>query len=147
MNPFYNTNRRHAHPGVWSLPATELQVPSETDQLQLDDVVTALKAGRADASKWVTIIGNPAEMNQKQVAALLQSAGIEENRVRWIRTRDMDTAVWATEQALLLNNSAVVLSWLGNCVGRNLQRAHLAAKVSQATSFLFTDPSLHAPLH
>lgn len=146
MNPFYNANRRHAHPGVWSLPS-ELESPSAADKLQLDDVLSALKAGRTDTSKWVTIIGNPVEMNQKQLATLLQSAGIDESRVRWIRTRDTDTAVWATEQALLLNNSAVVLSWLGDCVGRNFRRAHLAAKVSQATSFLFTDPSLQTPLH
>jgi cell division inhibitor SulA len=146
MNPFYNANRRHMHPGVWSLPS-ELAAPSAADQLQLDDVLSALRAGRADTSKWVTIIGNPADMNQKQVASLLQRAGVDDSRVRWIRSRDMDTAVWATEQALLLNNSTVVLSWLGNCVGRNLQRAHLAAKVSQATSFLFTDHSSQPPLH
>lgn len=95
------------------------------------------------SDQWVTIIGKPPQEALQQLVA----AGISLDRIRCIASTDSETACWATEQALLLNNSQVVLAWLGPVAGREQQRLRLAARASQAVSFLFTHTSDQTSLH
>ncbi|TRW49006.1 hypothetical protein FM042_08480 [Aliidiomarina halalkaliphila] len=136
--------RRFPHPGVWgheTKPSTSVAV-CEQPTLQQHLWVT-LSALRKRDDQWVTLIGKPAKAFIEQLIA----AGIRPDRIRRVSASDQDTALWATEQALLINNSQIVIAWVGDCHGRDKKRLELAAKASQAQSFFISSESYENPLH
>lgn len=150
MSHIINNSRRISHPGLWSDDhATQIsaRINWHPEQEKLQQMLQTISTLPQASDKWVTIIGTPTQLTSKDFLHQLETAGIARHRIRWIRTRDEDTAVWAAEQAMLLNNSELVIAWLGQCQGRNLQRASLAARVSHASTFIFTAHDSPTPLH
>ncbi|RUO35650.1 hypothetical protein [Aliidiomarina sanyensis] len=142
--------RRFAHPGVWG---NEQGLTTQQDSgicentkthQQLWATLSATLHGmhRRD-DQWVTLIGKPAKALIEQLIA----AGIRPDRIRRVSAPDQETVVWATEQALLINNSQLVIAWIGDCQGRDKKRLELAARASQARSFLFSSTSYENPVH
>ncbi|WP_194756147.1 hypothetical protein [Aliidiomarina indica] len=136
--------RRFSHPGIWgheTAPA-ELRTGAEQPSMQQQLWVT-LSTMRKRDDQWVTLIGKPA----KEFIEQLVAAGINPDRIRRVSVSDQDTALWATEQALLINNSQLVIAWVGDCQGRDKKRLELAARASQAQSFFISSASSEDPLH
>lgn len=93
--------------------------------------------------QWVTIIGRPPRALLEQMMA----TGLNPKQIRIIHTHDHEKALWATEQALLLDNSQLIISWLGQCSVRETRRLELASKACKAPNFLFTQVSTTPHLH
>ncbi|RUO30704.1 hypothetical protein CWE12_05525 [Aliidiomarina sedimenti] len=134
-------------------PLTETSLPAVEQELRHLATLFQQSAVLAEQSgKWITLIGMPDDVDhasgmQKQIESLLNKAGIALHKVRWIRSTDAENKAWATEQALLLDNSALVVAWLGQCEWRDLKRLQLARKHSQAQSWLSTSACVPTPLH
>lgn len=132
--------KKLAHPGLWGHEQTanpNLQAPAEAQ------LWAAISTMRQQPKQWVTLIGKPSRSFLDQLTA----AGIPSERIRCITSSCVDTAVWATEQALLLNNSQLVIAWLSEVSQRDQKRLQLAARNSTSINFLFTNSDTIQPLH
>lgn|SRR5690554_199153 len=138
----YSTlTRRFSHPGIWgNEKTTQSTVHSANLHQQL---WVTLSTMRKRDDQWVTVIGKA----PKTLIAQLIAAGIRPDRIRRVNTSDQTTALWATEQALLINNSQLVIAWLKPCEGRERQRLQLAAKASQALNFIFDSSEKQNAVH
>lgn len=138
----YSTlTRRFAHPGIWgheTINETNVHEHNLHQQLWV-----TLSTMRKRDDQWVTVIGKA----PRTLIAQLIAAGIRPDRIRRVNTSDQTTALWATEQALLINNSQLVIAWLKPCEGRERQRLQLAAKASQAVSFIFNQTQHPSAVH
>ncbi|MCO4322228.1 hypothetical protein [Aliidiomarina quisquiliarum] len=135
-------NKRLGHPGLWgheSVEAKKATIP----ELNTDQLWATVSSMRHQDNQWVTLIGRPSADFLTQLA----SAGINKERIRCITPSSTETAVWATEQALLLNNSQLVIAWLGHCSPREEKRLQLVSRNSKSVNFLFTSPLQNPPLH
>jgi|SRR5690554_802653 len=135
-------NKHLVHPGLWgheSVSAKKVQ----GSELNTDQLWAAISSMRHQDNQWVTLIGRPSADFLTQLA----SVGINKERIRCITPSSTETAVWATEQALLLNNSQLVIAWLGQCSPREEKRLQLVARNSKSLNFLFTSPVQNPPLH
>lgn len=158
MNPRLKTHRQHRHPGLWSAPdsASKNGIAASVDYLESSthagSVLNALQqAAEHDAQdKWITLIGSPQQFgasNTRQVQQWIQDTGINPQRVRWIRVADAQSQAWAAEQALLIDNSMLVIAWLGQCSSRDQKRIQLAAKHTAAVTLLYQQHEFTSPLH
>lgn len=142
--------RRFAHPGIWGheqgnlVKPTMLDQQSNTSDQELwESLCTSLDGLQGRDDQWVTVVGTPGKALIEQLIA----AGIRPDRIRRVAVNNHEEAVWATEQALLINNSQLVIAWIGDCQGRDKQRIELAARVSQARSILFTAKNHKIAMH
>lgn len=164
-----SANKQHRHPGLWSLPVNsgrqdiaefpQLVAPNQPQYSgietsaesilprQLAEAFTRCANDNQLTGRWVTIIGHPCSMSATQLASLIDASGLPAHRVRWLRPGDSDSKAWATEQALLLDNSALIIAWLGQCHSRDARRLHLARRHTRANTLLFTEPAEKTPLH
>ncbi|MCC5855213.1 MAG: hypothetical protein JJU10_05965 [Idiomarina sp.] len=141
---YSSLNKRLRHPGLWGHEGEQTTAQAETlNAASSEQVWATISSMRHQDNQWVTVIGKPSMTFLRQ----LESAGISKTRIRCINPQDADTAVWATEQALLLNNSQLIIAWLGNCSPRDQKRLALAARNSQSIHFVFTEPTKNPPLH
>lgn len=108
----------------------------------LASVLPTVVAQAMKTHKWVTVIG----ASREQIESLAEQ-GISRGRIRWIQGKDNDQREWATEQAILAGTSGVVISWLEAVSPRTQQRITMASRVSQTTSFIFSELTLRTPLH
>lgn len=168
--------KNHRHPGLWSLPSGkhthnqpyaecthefEHQFKNESvnvvsadvsqkyqDIEQLHSVLQKASTQPVQSDKWITLIGQPScSMARQIVENTLKNHNIPLHKVRWIRSKNVANNAWAAEQALLLDNSAVVFGWLGQCEWRDLKRLQLATKHTQALCWFSTFGAGQAPLH
>lgn len=163
-----SANKQHRHPGLWTLPshanaksANDVQfaaqrqadfttLTSTASNLMANQLAAAFTACVSDhqlTTRWVTIIGQPDSLSSTHLAALIKNSGLPAHRVRWLRPNDNESKAWAAEQALLLDNSALIIAWLGQCQPRDAQRLHLARRHTQANTLLFNDSAEKTPLH
>lgn len=134
-------NKHRVHPGLWGHePVTEKLAENG---LSTDHLWATVSSMRHQENQWVTLIGKPSAEFLNQLA----SVGINKDRIRCIMPSSTETAVWATEQSLLLNNSQLVIAWLGHCSPREQKRLQLVARNSKSINFLFTSPEQNPPLH
>lgn len=156
-----NKQKQHRHPGLWSVPSRSASglknfEPSEAsfDYGRFAEVIELLQQVASPGltpGRWVTLIGQPQVFEQSHkssiqvIERLLQQAGIDKCQVRWIRPNDDDSTVWAAEQALLLDNSSVVIAWLGECSARDWQRLLLSSKRSGIKSLLYGQATRSSP--
>ncbi len=134
-------NKRPGHPGLWGHESVEST--TNTSALNTDQLWATLSSMRHQDNQWVTLIGRPSAEFLSQLA----SVGINKERIRCIIPSSKESAVWAAEQALLLNNSQLVIAWLGNCSPREQKRLQLVARNSKSINFVFTTPIQNPPLH
>lgn len=153
--------KRIAHPGLWgheeqlsaSSTAEQDQHANERVQATVEAISTSdtliaqlwatISTMRHQTNQWVTLIGKPSAQFLQQLVA----AGIQKERIRCILPSGHDASAWAAEQALLLNNSQLVIAWLGKCSVRDQKRLQLAARRSDSINFLFTESNENTPLH
>ncbi|RTE86474.1 MULTISPECIES: hypothetical protein [Gammaproteobacteria] len=133
-------SKKISHPGLWGHESSAKQAQAVNQESQLWAAVSTM---RQQPNQWVTLIGKPSREFLQQ----LEIAGIPTGRIRCITSNSIETAVWATEQALLLDNSQLVIAWLNNVSERDQKRLQLAARNSQSINFLFTNPTSIQPLH
>lgn len=138
---FSHINKRPVHPGLWGhepAPVAASHYFSCPEQLW-----TTLSSLNHEENQWVTLIGKPSH----EFLTQLTRAGISKERIRCITPHSADTALWATEQALLLNNSQIVIAWLTSCSTREQKRLQLVARNSHSIPFLFLATEQASPLH
>ncbi|WP_303905491.1 translesion DNA synthesis-associated protein ImuA [Thiohalomonas denitrificans] len=70
-------------------------------------------------------------------APALAAAGIDLQRLVWIRTCGDDQTLWSLEQSLRSGVCGAVLGWPGRADNRALRRLQLAAEHGEASGFLF----------
>ena len=70
-------------------------------------------------------------------APALAAAGIDLQRLVWIRTTGDDQTLWSLEQSLRSGVCGAVLGWPKRADNRALRRLQLAAEHGEATGFLF----------
>lgn len=162
MNP---SLKQHRHPGLWSLPQRESKPISTAltraanvqpllakqanwnELAQLRQLFASAKPATAQKNRWITLIGQPSDMSIADIRDAIHHAGIDAETVRWIRPSDNESKAWAAEQACLLDNSAVVIAWLGECQQRDTLRLQLARKHTQAQVLLLHSFANTTPLH
>ncbi|CUS47586.1 MAG: toxin-antitoxin ssytem toxin component [Idiomarinaceae bacterium HL-53] len=132
--------KKISHPGLWGHEQTTNSRAELSAEPQLWAAISTM---RQQPKQWVTLIGKPSPAFLAQLTA----AGIPSERIRCITSSCLDTAVWATEQALLLNNSQLVIAWLSELGARDRKRLQLAARNSTSINFLFTNSDTIQPLH
>lgn len=140
---FSSLTRKYAHPGIWGNENTQSDTVKFNSQNMHQQLWATLSTMRKRDDQWVTVIGNP----PKTLVAQLIAAGIRPDRIRKVSTNQQEKALWATEQALLINNSQLVIAWLQPYSGRDKQRLALAAKASKALNFIFTSTSFSSAVH
>lgn len=128
------------HPGLWGNEPTVKPQQHIAEETQLWAAISSM---RQQANQWVTLIGKPSREFLQQ----LEAAGIPTGRIRCVTSNSPETAVWATEQALLLDNSQLVIAWLNDISTRDQKRLQLAARNSKSVNFLFTNSDTFHPLH
>ena len=163
-----SVNKQHRHPGLWTLPnharsksandfrfSTERQPDLSTlgttnNSFMVNQLAAAFATCVSDhqlSARWVTLIGQPGSLSTQHLATLIKDSGLPAHRVRWLRPADSESKAWAAEQALLLDNSALIIAWLGQCQPRDAQRLHLARRHTQANTLLFNGSAEKTPLH
>lgn len=135
--------RKYAHPGVWGNENTTTECVNVSERTMHQQLWAALSTMRKRDDQWVTVIGKP----PRTLIAQLIAAGIRPDRIRKVSTSNSETALWATEQALLIDNSQLVIAWLTPYSGRDKQRIQLAAKASKALNFIFAPDYQPAAMH
>jgi len=135
--------KRIAHPGLWGHEA-QLENASQVEcEPLVEQLWATLSSMRHQQNQWVTLIGKPSPVFVQQLLA----ARIQKERIHCILPSSPGAAVRACEQALLLNNSQIVIAWVANCSERDQKRLQLAARSSKSVNFLFTANTQNIPLH
>lgn len=149
MNPQL---KAHRHPGLWSIPQPIVSAQTESNAQSTENFFNELQHAvqHYPQDKWITLIGTPplhADINSRQMQQWIHANGLNPHRIRWIKVKDAQSRIWATEQALLLDNSALIVAWLGQCSSREQQRLLLATKHTAAKTFLYHQAEFSSPLH
>ncbi|MBA3988150.1 hypothetical protein [Aliidiomarina maris] len=147
MNP---THKQHRHPGLWTLPNQAPHFCANSDSFDTQGLLSALSDVSTQFEqhqRWVTLIGQPSNTSVSHVLHMLAQAGVNLRHVRWIRPSDAASKAFAAEQAMLLDNSALVVAWLDQCVQRDALRLQLARKHTQAKVMIYNDLFSPIALH
>lgn len=139
---FFLSNKQRLHPGMWGHEPTPAKITASYEEAS-QQLWAAVSSMRHQDNQWVTLIGRPSTEFLEQ----LKRAGIHKERIRCIAPNSTETALWATEQALLLNNSQLVIAWLPHCSERDEKRLQLVANNSKSLSFVFTNSEANPQLH
>ncbi len=138
-----SVSRCYAHPGVWGHEDINSHQNLGAEQNLHSQLWVTLNTMSKRDDQWITVIGKA----PRTLIAQLIASGVRPDRIRRVNTTSNEAALWATEQALLINNSQLVIAWLNPCAGREKQRLQLVAKASQAISFLFTPDNFPTAIH
>jgi cell division inhibitor SulA/protein ImuA len=77
-------------------------------------------------------------------ARALAEAGVDVDRILLVHAREDGQALWAMEQALRSEGSALVFGWVGRAKGAQLRRLQLAAEEGGALGVLFRPQAARA---
>lgn len=93
----------------------------------------ATSAEQPSARGWLCWVAPPYVPHARALA----EAGIDVERILLVHARGDEQALWAMEQALRSEGSALVLGWTGRASGAQLRRLQLAAEEGDAVGVLF----------
>ena len=139
---FFLSNKQRLLPNMWDHEPTLMKTTTSYQEAS-QQLWATVSSMRHQDNQWVTLIGRPSAEFLEQ----LKRAGIQKERIRCIAPNSTETALWATEQALLLNNSQLVIAWLPHCSKRDERRLQLLANNSKSISFVFTNTNETTQLH
>lgn len=87
-----------------------------------------------DEDRWIVLINAP----QIPYAPALRKAGVQLDRLLWVRTRNEQETLWATHQALESGTPTTVLSWIERDMAPGItRRLQVAATDGENLGFLF----------
>jgi cell division inhibitor SulA len=128
--------------GGWQSQTINEVVSANGINEQLEILIPTLTE-LSQQGRWIVLVGAP----KQGLKTLLEKHGIDSGHVLLVHPKDQVDALWAMEQALMSGNSSAVLGWPGDIDDRDLKRLQLAAKRTNALTFLFkstlnTDPKI-----
>lgn len=141
------------HPGLWghekiAAALTEQATPTQASTTEalwqsLEKISQQYKCGQLTDNQWITIVGKPST----QFLSQLRTLTLPSTLVRIIVPRSDEEALWATEQALLLGNSQLVVACVNFPHSRAQKRLSLIGNQSRIPYFVFSTTGQQAPLH
>jgi hypothetical protein len=91
------------------------------------------RAPARDGRRWLCWVAPPYVPH----ARALSEAGVDVDRILLVHVSTDDQALWAMEQALRSDGSALVLGWVAEAEGAQLRRLQLAAEAGGSIGILF----------
>ncbi|MBW8191232.1 hypothetical protein K0504_09305 [Neiella marina] len=126
--------------GGWQSEVIYEMSPSHQNQLlkTLEPVLSELSQG----TQWLILLNPP----KSALDALADMAGVNQARLLIVHGKEDFDSLWAAEQALAKNNAAGILTWAKELTARDIKRLKLAARGTNALSFVFPQTSGFATL-
>lgn len=118
--------------GGWESQTINEVVSANDIEEQLEILIPTLST-LSQQGRWIVLVGAP----KQGLKILLEKHGIDSTRVLLVHPKEQLDALWAMEQALMSGTSSAVLGWPGEIDNRDLKRLQLAAKRTNALTFLF----------
>lgn len=113
---------------------------SVSHQQQLLKTLEPALVELSQGEQWLILLNPP----KSALDALAEMEGVNQNRVLVVHGKEDFDSLWAAEQALAKNNAACILTWARELTERDIKRLKLAARGSNALSFVFPQSCQHS---
>lgn len=118
--------------GGWQSQTINEVISANSINEQLEILIPTLTK-LSQQGRWIVLVGAP----KQGLKRLLEKHGIDSKNVLLVHPNEQVDTLWAMEQALMSGNSCAVLGWPSEVNNRDLKRLQLAAKRTNALTFLF----------